>query len=149
MRDMFDETASLYIARKDMRVCIESVQSHQALRRTVEAGELLPMTQGAVGYVLLAWQPYITRKNIIASHSELSEEQLSIIRQEGYCLNDGLHEPGVIAVAAPIFNSHGQCVASMAISGPSIRLGRAATSELIKAIKFNSQAVSQLLGYRG
>lgn len=148
MRDMFDETASLYISRKDMRVCVESVQSRQALRRTVEAGEVLPITQGAVGYVLLAWQPYIKRSEIVAGHSDISEEELSTIRQEGYFINDGIHEPGVLAIAAPIFNNRGQCIAGIALSGPSARLGRASTPELVKAIKVNAQAISQLLGYK-
>lgn len=148
MRNMFDETASLYVAQKGMRVCVESIQSHQALRRTVEAGEILPITQGAVGYALLAWQPYIKRCKIIASHRGISEEELSTIRQEGYVINDGVHEPGVLAIAAPILNDRGECVAGIAMSGPSTRLGRASTPELIKVIKANAQAISQRLGYK-
>lgn len=149
MRDMFDETASLYIvARNNMRVCVESVQSRQALRRTVETGEVLPITQGAIGYVLLASQPYAIRQEIIADHPELSAELLSSIRQEGFAINDGLHEQGVLAVAAPIFNSHGQCIAGIALSGPSGRMGRTAITELIRVVKLNSYSISKLLGFK-
>ncbi|OMQ23810.1 IclR family transcriptional regulator [Serratia oryzae] len=149
MRDMFNETASLYIpASNNKRVCTESVQSWQALRRTVETGEILPMTQGAIGYVLLAWQPYPIRQEILAEHTEISAEQLATIRQEGFAINDGIHEHGVLAIAAPIFNNHGQCIAGIALSGPSARLGRTAITELIRVVKSNSYAISKLLGFR-
>ncbi|PVZ87804.1 hypothetical protein C9426_09340 [Serratia sp. S1B] len=149
MRDMFDETASLYIpAHNNMRVCIESVQSSQALRRTVETGEILPMTQGAIGYVFLAWQPYPIRLAILAEHTEITAEQLALIRQEGLAINDGIHENGVLAVAAPIFNNHGQCIAGIALSGPSARMGRTAITELIQVVKSNSYAISKLLGFK-
>lgn len=53
LRDIFNETASLYVVRDDMRVCLESVESTQALHRAVSVGEMLPLYRGAVGYVLL------------------------------------------------------------------------------------------------
>lgn len=148
LRDIFDETASLYIVQNDMRVCLESVQSRQALRRTVEAGEVLPLSQGAVGYVLLAWQSYTKRQKVIAHIPHVSEIDLSKIRQDGYMINDGVHEAGVFAIAAPLFNSHGQCVAAIALSGPSTRLERAELAELINAIKSSANSISQMLGLK-
>lgn len=145
MRNIFDETVSLYVARNDVRVCLESVQSRQPLRRTVETGEVLPLTQGAVGYMLLAWQSYTKRQKIIADHSDITEMDLSKIRQEGYVINNEVHEPGVFAIAAPIMNYHGQCVAAIALSGPSSRLGRAEISELITSIVATANNISAVL----
>lgn len=147
LRDIFDETASLYIVSDKMRVCVESLQSHQALRRSVEIGEILPLTRGAVGYVLLSWLPYTVRKKISKENPHLNEVMFSDIRKAGYVINDGLHEPGVFAIAAPVFNGNGVNLAAISVSGPSYRINEPMKRELTKSIKNYSGLISKALGY--
>lgn len=148
LRDMFDETASLYVVRKDNRVCIESIESTQALRRSVEIGEVLPLSRGAAGYLLLAWLPYIQRRRILQKNPHITEDLLSEIRQSGYVENDGLHEPGVYAIAAPVFNDQGTNIAAISISGPSNRINQNMRNELIETLRQSANRISNLLGYK-
>lgn len=144
LRDIFDETVSIYIVENNMRVCIEAVDSHNSLKRTVPIGETLPLTRGAMGAVLLAWLPYIKRKKILQESSIITESKLSEIRKQGFCINDGEQEHGVFSIAAPIFNPRGQNIAAIAISGPSIRVSRETKLEMIDSIKKYSILISNL-----
>lgn len=148
LRDMFDETVSLYIVKKDNRVCIESIESNQALRRSVEYGEMLPLSRGATGYILLAWLPYKQRRRILQKSPHITEELLSKIRQAGYVENDGLHEPGVYAVAAPVFNDQGTNIAAISISGPSNRINQSMRTELTDTVMEAAMRISNLLGFK-
>lgn len=148
LRDMFDETTSLYVVRKDNRVCIESIESTQPLRRTVPIGEMLPLSRGATGYVLLAYLPYIQRRRILYKSPHITEDLLSKIRQSGYFENDGIHEPGVYAIAAPVFNDQGTNIAAIAISGPSDRINQHMRNELIDTIRQSAHRISNLLGFK-
>lgn len=147
LQKAFNETASLYVARNDVRICLESVQSSHALRRQVDIGEVLPLTQGAAGLLLLAWQPQTRRQTLMAKHA-ISEAQLFAIRQQGYLVNDSEHETGVFAIAAPVFDQLRQCVATIALSGPGERLRHAAPEALTEALLSAAHGVSQMIGYR-
>lgn len=147
LRDIYNETAGIYIVRDDMRICLESVQSHQALRRAVEMGEMLPLSRGAVGYVLLAWLPYAKRTRIAKENPALNEALFSSIRKAGYVINDGEHEPGVFAIAAPVFDGRGGSLAALAVSGPSHRIHDEMRKELVNAIQTYSRLLSKSLGF--
>jgi IclR family transcriptional regulator, KDG regulon repressor len=144
LRDIYDETASLYIVQNETRVCIASIESLQPLRRTVSIGEILPLKRGAVGEVLLAWLPYNERRRIVGDDQYYTEEFFSHIRLVGYSINNGVQEPGVFAVAAPIFDRDGSNIAAISISGPSDRLAPQ-SSELVKSVLFYSQLISKSL----
>lgn len=148
LRDMFDETASLYVMRRENRVCIESIESNQALRRSVEIGESLPLSRGATGYILLAWLPHKQRSRVLKKNPHITEEILSAIRQSGYAENDGIQEPGVYAIAAPVFNDQGTNIAAIAISGPSNRIQQSMRNELIDMLKQSANRISNLLGFK-
>ncbi len=147
LRDIYNETASLYIVQKDNRVCIASVESHQPLRRSVEVGEVLPLKQGAVGEVLLAWLPYNERRKVVGDNQFYSEDYFSRIREAGFAVNDGLQEEGVYAISAPVFDKEGSNVAAISVSGPSHRITLNQRSELIKSIKLYSKLISRALGF--
>lgn len=145
LRDIYNETASLYISQNENRVCIASVESYEPLRRTVIVGEVLPLKRGAVGEILLAWLPYNERRRIVGDDPYYTEEYFSNIREIGYAINDGVQEEGVFAIAAPIFDKDGSNLAAISISGPSSRL-RIKKSELSKSIVFYSRLISRSLG---
>lgn len=52
----------------------------------------------------------------------LLEEDMVLIRQRGYAVDNMEHEFGLKCVAVPIFNSEGDVVAGLSISGPSLRM---------------------------
>jgi IclR family acetate operon transcriptional repressor len=57
----------------------------------------------------------------ITSHDALAAE-LAAIRHNGYATADAELEEGLVAVAAPVFDVAGTCVAALSISGPGYRM---------------------------
>ena len=57
------------------------------------------------------------------------------------------HEEGVRCVAAPIRNHEGKVVASLSISGPSIRLTEEKISQLALMAKETAKNISKELGF--
>jgi DNA-binding IclR family transcriptional regulator len=58
----------------------------------------------------------------ITSLDEL-EGQLAAIRRDGYATAAAELEEGLVAVAAPVFDPAGACVAALSVSGPEYRMG--------------------------
>jgi IclR family transcriptional regulator, acetate operon repressor len=57
----------------------------------------------------------------ITSADALASE-LAAVRLDGYATAVGELETGLVAVAAPVFGSGGECVAALSVSGPDFRL---------------------------
>ena len=98
-------------------------------------------------------KPFIAIANshidIIPGHAHLNEAMFSDIRKAGYVINDGIHEPGVFAIAAPVFNAQGVNLGAIAVSGPSFRINESTRRELIDAIQVYSKLISKAQGFEG
>jgi len=57
----------------------------------------------------------------ITTHQAL-EAELAAVRRDGYATAVAELEEGLVAVASPVFDAGGTCVAALSISGPSYRL---------------------------
>ncbi len=80
----------------------------------------------------------------------LLDEQLELIRRDGYAMTFEELEDGLNAVGAPIRGPDGEVVASVSVSGPSYRLERG--SKLEQAAELTREAadeISRRLGYLG
>ncbi|EJL43194.1 IclR family transcriptional regulator [Brevibacillus agri] len=129
LRDLVEETISLYVRDGNERIRIQAVQSRQPIRRVAPIGARMPLAVGASSKVLVAydephvleqvlndpdWPEYVNREAYV--------EQLDQIKRLGFATSVEERELGTAAVAVPIFNRNGQLVASIAASGPSNRL---------------------------
>jgi DNA-binding IclR family transcriptional regulator len=65
----------------------------------------------------------------ITSPGELAA-QLELVRRDGYATAVAELEEGLVAVAAPVFDPAGACVAAMSISGPAYRMAPESLAEL-------------------
>jgi IclR family KDG regulon transcriptional repressor len=129
LRDLVEETISLYVRDGHERIRIQAVQSRQPIRRVAPIGARMPLTVGASSKVLVAYaEPYVANEVLNDPNwpdfvsRESYAEQLEQIRLHGFATSVEERELGTAAVAAPIFNRNGQIVASIAASGPSNRL---------------------------
>ena len=68
LQQIFNETASIYVAEGDNRICLDHVESTHSLRRVIPMGESLPIYKGAAGKVLLAWANKAERKSGLSSN---------------------------------------------------------------------------------
>lgn len=152
LRDLqrkYNESVSIYIAQGGRRVCLDRIESTQALRQSIIIGESLPLIRGAGGRVLLAWLSDTERHLILEQEAcVLTEDDLAKVRREGYALSMEEREKGVFAVSAPIFNSHGKMIAALSMSGPTSRFNSDLEAEYIQAVQAHAQGVSRSLGYR-
>ena len=151
LRDLqrkYNESVSIYIAQGGRRVCLDRIESTQALRQSIMIGESLPLIRGASGRVLLAWLSDTERQLILEQEPcILREDDLAKVRRDGYALSMEEREKGVFAVSAPIFNSHGKMNAALSMSGPTSRFRSQLEEEYARTIQAHAQGISRSLGY--
>lgn len=56
-------------------------------------------------------------------------------------------ELGTRCIAAPVFDSSGNIIAGISVSGPVTRMSRTGTATTAKAVKRSALQISQYLGY--
>ena len=144
LKSKFNETASMYLEQNVNRVCVAKVESSHALRRTVKLGEVLPLNRGAVGEVFLAYMSLEKKLNLLNKNIVYTDAFLEKIRKQGYAINDGIQEPGVYAIAAPVLDTDKNVLSVISISGPSDRIKKY-ESELIVEIKKEAEKLSKEL----
>lgn len=129
LRDMIDETVSLYVRDGKERVRVQAVQSNQAIRRVAPVGARMPLYVGASSKVLVAFsEPTVLSEVLLDPEWPASFDRDSFVQQLqetkrlGYATSVEEREPGAAAVSVPILNRAGRLVAALAVSGPSNRL---------------------------
>lgn len=153
------ETVHLVILDEGQAIYIDKVESPQKIRMYSEIGKRTPLHCTSVGKALLAYlpEPELNRilrdldyrrftPNTITSAEEL-KEHLARVRSQGFAIDDAEHEEGIRCVAAPIFNYTGKVIATISVSGPTIRVTRERLNELIPIVMEVSQRISRRLGY--
>ncbi len=90
----------------------------------------------ANGKVLLAYGA-LPLPRVLESYTERTitslsvlEAELAQVRRNGYATAVAELEDGLVAVAAPVFDVTGACVAALSVSGPEYRMGAAQLGEL-------------------
>lgn len=85
-------------------------------------------------------------RNTITDPERLREE-LALIRQRGYAIDDGEIDIGVRCVAAPIRNSGGHVFAAVSVSGPAVRMTPERIEGLVPLVLSHGRSISQKLGH--
>lgn len=147
LREQFNESVGLYVANKGYRVCIERIESTHPLKRILNIGDRLPLTRGASGRLLLAYQPQQVIDELLSEDPYTSRERLAEIRTLGYSMSRGEREEGVVSVAAPIFDSHHKVVAALNISGPSARINPELMQEMALKSRDYAMRISREMGF--
>lgn len=73
-------------------------------------------------------------------------EELARIRRRGFATAIGEYEPGLNAVAAPVYDARGSIVAAVDVWGPAFRVPPRRIPELAAQVRETAQAVSVRLG---
>ncbi|MBR0580313.1 IclR family transcriptional regulator [Bacillus altitudinis] len=152
LRDETKETVNLYVLDHKSRVCIEQAEGLQSIRHLVKIGEKLPLYAGAGGKVLLAFQSEAFQQQVFASeadHMTMEEWQRECrhIHETYTACSIDEREVGSAAVAAPIFNIHGEVQACLSISGPTQRFTEDVIPQLQQKVKKHAEKLSEQLGY--
>ncbi|GAE92235.1 transcriptional regulator [Gracilibacillus boraciitolerans JCM 21714] len=155
-----EEVVHLCIEDKNEVVYIDKVESNQTLRMYSQIGRRAYMHCTGVGKVLLSdfnvdqldqlikekGLPIFT-ENTITDRKRLLDE-LALIKERGYAIDEEEHEKGIRCIAAPIRDYEGSIIAAISIAGPIERVTRARVKgALAKEIIKQSCNISNKLGY--
>jgi DNA-binding IclR family transcriptional regulator len=151
--ERFQETCDLGVFDRGQVLELEVVHGRHALTIAARVGRHLPAHCTAGGKVLLAFlSPEIVEpvlkaplerftENTITSPTRLREE-LEVVRERGYGLDNEEFEEGICAVAVPIRDIGGNVIAQMSIPGPTSRLTPERIPEIAQALMEAARAIS-------
>jgi DNA-binding IclR family transcriptional regulator len=121
------ETVNLYVQRDVHRICIAQQESPQPLRHVVRVGDELPLWAGASSKVLLKDAPERLLLRVArssphgAAHVVTLREWIDDAARDGFAVSHGEREPGLSAVAVPVTGGSRATVATLTLSGPTVR----------------------------
>ncbi|MGD2040843.1 MAG: IclR family transcriptional regulator [Anaerolineae bacterium] len=159
LAELSQETVNLSVLTDDNQIInIDGITSPRRVRNVGRIGREMPVHAVSGGKVILAHLPEERVDQIVANGLEkfaaktITEparlrEELEQIRHDGFGIAEEELEPGLSAVAAPIWDHAGQAVAAISVSGPAFRLPRESLEELGIETKRVADAISYKIGY--
>ncbi|MBO9127885.1 IclR family transcriptional regulator [Rhizobium sp. 16-488-2a] len=120
--------------------------------------ENAPVHCTSVGKAILAWQPEPVIQKIVQaglrSYTDATIttgptlfSELDRVRQRGYAIDDGEHQPGLRCVGAPIRDQFGHVIAGISVSGPSWQINMSDIEELSKVVIHHANMISHRIGH--
>jgi DNA-binding IclR family transcriptional regulator len=148
------ETVNLAVRRGDEAVNLLQVQTAHMVGMTDWTGRGAPLHATANGKVLLAFAdgptpaklPALTEQTVTDRNALRAE--LERVRREGYATAVEELEVGLNAVAAPVFDATGACVAAVSVSGPAFRIQAQALHAVAPRCRGAAAEISASLGHR-
>jgi IclR family transcriptional regulator, acetate operon repressor len=153
------ETVNLAVEDKDELVYVTQFESHAPMRAFFRPGRRAPMHASAIGKAMLAefddaaltgflhrkGMPRFTDKTIVDPAALRCE--LARIRERGWAVDDEEHTVGMRCVAATLHNEHGEVIAGVSLSGPSVRVTENRLGELgARVVQAANQITEQIGG---
>lgn len=121
-----EETVAIITSNLYETICVDMIESAQALRCSFVIGQRNTLFRGASAKTLLAFRSPEFQDLVFATHkqSKTSEllTELAQIRQQGYGTSAGEIDTGVLGVAAPIFKGR-EVLAVVSVMAPQCRSG--------------------------
>lgn len=150
LRDQLDETVSLYLREGVERIRVQSVESHQAIRRVAPVGARMHLSVGASSKVLMAYEDQSVVRKVLKDPdwSEKIEKeaylaQLPTIREQGYAISMEEREEGTAAISVPIFRKDKVIWGALAVSGPISRMSEERMKEMVPILQKTAQQMSE------
>ena len=149
------ETINLGVASGHSVEQIAQVDCTYLIGGTNWVGLAVPLHASALGKVLLAYGaaqlpkgelPRCTERTITTEPALRAE--LAAVRARGYAVTDEELEPGLIALAAPVFRWDGAVVAALSVSAPTSRMTREALTNAARRCVDEAVGLSSALGHR-
>ncbi|MFT9847064.1 IclR family transcriptional regulator [Aneurinibacillus sp. REN35] len=144
------ETVALTAVAGTKVSVIEHVESPQQLRLSYTTGQERPLHRGAPSKIILAYLRKEHRQVVLDKISatfdvETLEEELQLIRAQGYAVTSEEVDPDARGIAAPIFGPDKNIVAALTISGPLSRLNYVQLPKMVTAAKRAAEEIERLL----
>src|SRR5215510_4971568 len=154
------ETAHICVLDGDRALSIANVESPRTLRTPSTVGRRTHLHCTSVGKALLALLPEEEQNELIkkleltaytrhtlTKPSRLKDE-LKLIRQRGYAIDDEELEEGLRCIGAPVMDYSGGVVAAISIAGPTFRLTEERIPMVARSVIHAASELSAELGYK-
>ncbi|MGI9336406.1 MAG: HTH-type transcriptional regulator BhcR [Gammaproteobacteria bacterium] len=152
------ETANLAVEDDGDVVFVSQVECHEAIRAFFRPGTRGPIHASGVGKALLAQLPaarvgQLTQRKGLHGYTEKTitdlealSEDLEQIRRRGWSLDDEERHRGMRCIASPIFNLHGEALAGISVSGPTVRMQDRRLAEIGSMVKDAAAQITTSIG---
>jgi DNA-binding IclR family transcriptional regulator len=149
------ETINLGVAIRGMVEQIAQVDSTYLIGGTNWVGLSVPLHCAALGKVLLAFGAaelppgrLARRTGQTITSRDALEADLAEVRRRGYAVTNEELEPGLVAVAAPVYRDGAAVVAALSVSGPATRLTPTRLPAIASLCMTEAGGLSAVLGYQ-
>jgi IclR family transcriptional regulator, acetate operon repressor len=166
--DATGETINLGVASRGMVEQVAQVDSTYLIGGTNWVGLSVPLHCAALGKVLLAYGAaplppgrLVRRTGRTITSRDALQADLAEVRRRGYAVTNEELEPGLVAVAAPVYRAGGPAggpggsaprdatvVAALSVSGPATRLSARRVPAIAAQCVAEANALSAVLGYQ-
>jgi DNA-binding IclR family transcriptional regulator len=158
LRDVTEETACFFRPEGEHRVCIAVAETRHALRREISVGRIAPVTVGASGRVLLAWNPELADRALAHELPQLTDSTVTnrdelrkLIKQtfaDGYAITVGERVDSASGLAAPVFDAGAELVGAVSVQGPTLRMPYEKCVEWVDVVVEHAERITRALGGR-
>lgn len=126
------ETASFYVREGKERLCLYRENSRKSARHHLDEGVRLPISNGAAGRVLMAYDG-------------AAGAPFDAIRVDGFYVSRGERDPDICAVAVPVFGASGSMRGALSVSGLITRFDDAVRDTAIRELKTSAKLLAASL----
>jgi IclR family transcriptional regulator, acetate operon repressor len=148
------ETVNLGVAVGGRVEQVAQVDSTYLIGGTNWVGRPVPLHASALGKVLLAYGAAALPDGPLAQCTDKTvtgrlalRAELAAVRGRGYAVADEELEPGLAAVAAPVFRAGGAVVAALSVSAPAARMTAEPAALAARHCVDEAAGLSAVLGY--
>lgn len=152
------ETANLGIISGQEVVFLSQVETHEPIRAFFRPGTRSAIHSSGIGKALFSFLPEDRARamaeslqliaytsNTIVTASDLIAMRKEVLNR-GFAIDDEERTDGMRCVAAPIFNSFGEAVTAISVSGPSVRLSSDKLDHLGQMVKEAATTITRNTG---
>jgi len=149
--------ASVFLSRmyRESVMCVVAISGETAPTSiSYERGRPMPSFRGATSKIILAHLPRRTLKRLFEAHEMEIRNALQVanwrefldllrtIRRRGLCLSASEVDPGIVGIAAPVFDARGAIAASLTVAGKASDVSIAESDRLAALTQSAARAVT-------
>lgn len=158
LRDAFGETVTAYLRHGKTRRCFEKVEAVNEFRYSPSVGAEYDMGVGAGAKVFLAFMSEEERRSITSSVKRLTPytvvdekallEELELVKESKIAKSIDEYCEGFSSLGSPIFNSAGEVICAITITGPSSRFTPSMIEEASRALVLSCAEITKNLDWK-
>ena len=148
------ETATLHVPGEEDAVTVDFVPSAHFIQHVTQLGRPSIAHATSAGKVMLAFTDRPLPRGPLRAYTPRTitgakalAEEIARVREQGYAEAFEEREPGLAAVAAPVWSATGALAAMVALQGPTARFGEAEVRASVAPLLERAELISAGLGW--